>query len=229
MTIIKSRTNILFSLSLVDWYPSDGTSSSSVDIFKAMSSQQPSSSASNSPTNILGSPFSAISPSINSPVVSPSLGFGPVSNNQVLHSVNFIAKISLVYLPRTSAYLWSISQVWSHSNTLFRCVCLAFPRFLLQRPYQGCTQLAAQKISSLLLAWGLCQLTALDKWCLRNGFVSSVETARLVSEHAQSRPCCRKTSVKGHSDRPVNALCLICRLSAGNKSQLMTWMSMISL
>ncbi|KAE8288685.1 Retinoic acid receptor RXR-beta-A [Larimichthys crocea] len=46
-----------------------------------MSSQQPNnSSASNSPTNILGSPFSVISPSLNSPVVSPSLGFGPISS-----------------------------------------------------------------------------------------------------------------------------------------------------
>ncbi|XP_068180266.1 retinoic acid receptor RXR-beta-B isoform X2 [Antennarius striatus] len=48
-----------------------------------MSSQQPNSSASNSPTNILGSPFSVISPSVNSSVVSPSLGFGPISNSQV--------------------------------------------------------------------------------------------------------------------------------------------------
>uniref|UniRef100_A0A665VEG0 Retinoic acid receptor RXR n=1 Tax=Echeneis naucrates TaxID=173247 RepID=A0A665VEG0_ECHNA len=38
---------------------------------------------SNSPTNILGSPFSVISPSLNSPVVSPSLGFGPISNSQI--------------------------------------------------------------------------------------------------------------------------------------------------
>uniref|UniRef100_A0AAQ4QH16 Retinoic acid receptor RXR n=1 Tax=Gasterosteus aculeatus aculeatus TaxID=481459 RepID=A0AAQ4QH16_GASAC len=51
-----------------------------------MSSQQPDSSASNSPTNILGSPFSVISPSLNSPVVSPSLGFGPISNSQISSS-----------------------------------------------------------------------------------------------------------------------------------------------
>ncbi|XP_023258083.1 retinoic acid receptor RXR-beta-A-like [Seriola lalandi dorsalis] len=51
-----------------------------------MSSQQPNSSASNSPTNILGSPFSVISPSLNSPVVSPSLGFGPISNSQISSS-----------------------------------------------------------------------------------------------------------------------------------------------
>uniref|UniRef100_G3NZ05 Retinoic acid receptor RXR n=1 Tax=Gasterosteus aculeatus aculeatus TaxID=481459 RepID=G3NZ05_GASAC len=41
---------------------------------------------SNSPTNILGSPFSVISPSLNSPVVSPSLGFGPISNSQISSS-----------------------------------------------------------------------------------------------------------------------------------------------
>ncbi|KAM9851986.1 retinoic acid receptor RXR-beta-A-like isoform 3-T3 [Aulostomus maculatus] len=51
-----------------------------------MSSQQPNSSASNSPTNILGSPFSVISPSLNSPVVSPSVGFGPISNSQISSS-----------------------------------------------------------------------------------------------------------------------------------------------
>uniref|UniRef100_A0A8C9WYH3 Retinoic acid receptor RXR n=1 Tax=Sander lucioperca TaxID=283035 RepID=A0A8C9WYH3_SANLU len=51
-----------------------------------MSSQQPNSSASNSPTSILGSPFSVISPSLNSPVVSPSLGFGPISNSQISSS-----------------------------------------------------------------------------------------------------------------------------------------------
>ncbi|XP_020493011.1 retinoic acid receptor RXR-beta-B isoform X1 [Labrus bergylta] len=51
-----------------------------------MSSQQPNSSASNSPTNILGSPFSVLSPSLNSPVVSPSLGFGPISNSQISSS-----------------------------------------------------------------------------------------------------------------------------------------------
>uniref|UniRef100_A0A665VD20 Retinoic acid receptor RXR n=1 Tax=Echeneis naucrates TaxID=173247 RepID=A0A665VD20_ECHNA len=57
--------------------------SSPLGCFLAMSSQQPNSSASNSPTNILGSPFSVISPSLNSPVVSPSLGFGPISNSQI--------------------------------------------------------------------------------------------------------------------------------------------------
>ncbi|XP_056299510.1 retinoic acid receptor RXR-beta-A-like isoform X2 [Pseudoliparis swirei] len=51
-----------------------------------MSSQQLNSSASNSPTNILGSPFSVISPSLNSPVISPSLGFGPISNSQISSS-----------------------------------------------------------------------------------------------------------------------------------------------
>ncbi|XP_034409063.1 retinoic acid receptor RXR-beta-B isoform X1 [Cyclopterus lumpus] len=51
-----------------------------------MSSQQPNSSASNSPTNILGSPFSVISSSLNSPVVSPSLGFGSISNSQISSS-----------------------------------------------------------------------------------------------------------------------------------------------
>uniref|UniRef100_A0A3Q3IFN2 Retinoic acid receptor RXR n=1 Tax=Monopterus albus TaxID=43700 RepID=A0A3Q3IFN2_MONAL len=51
-----------------------------------MSSQQPNSSASNSPTNILGSPFSVISSPINSPVISPSLGFGPISNSQISSS-----------------------------------------------------------------------------------------------------------------------------------------------
>ncbi|XP_057690763.1 retinoic acid receptor RXR-beta-B isoform X1 [Corythoichthys intestinalis] len=43
-----------------------------------MSSQQPNSSAPNSPTNVIGSPFS-----INSPMVSPSLGFGPISHSQL--------------------------------------------------------------------------------------------------------------------------------------------------
>uniref|UniRef100_A0A3B4Z746 Retinoic acid receptor RXR n=1 Tax=Seriola lalandi dorsalis TaxID=1841481 RepID=A0A3B4Z746_SERLL len=74
-----------------DKYPSDGTSSSPLGCLLAMSSQQPNSSASNSPTNILGSPFSVISPSLNSPVVSPSLGFGPISNSQVnerMHSIS---------------------------------------------------------------------------------------------------------------------------------------------
>ncbi|XP_029927525.1 retinoic acid receptor RXR-beta-A-like isoform X1 [Myripristis murdjan] len=52
-----------------------------------MSSQQPISSASNSPTNVLGSPFSVISPSLSSPGVTPSLGFGPISTNQVNSSV----------------------------------------------------------------------------------------------------------------------------------------------
>uniref|UniRef100_A0A3Q2YXP0 Retinoic acid receptor RXR n=1 Tax=Hippocampus comes TaxID=109280 RepID=A0A3Q2YXP0_HIPCM len=42
-----------------------------------MSSQQPNSSAPNSPTNVIGSPFS-----VNSPMVSPSLGFGPISHSQ---------------------------------------------------------------------------------------------------------------------------------------------------
>uniref|UniRef100_A0A3B4ACB5 Retinoic acid receptor RXR n=1 Tax=Periophthalmus magnuspinnatus TaxID=409849 RepID=A0A3B4ACB5_9GOBI len=40
-------------------------------------------SGSNSPTNLLGSPFSVISPALNSPLVSPSLGFGPISNYQL--------------------------------------------------------------------------------------------------------------------------------------------------
>uniref|UniRef100_I3J408 Retinoic acid receptor RXR n=1 Tax=Oreochromis niloticus TaxID=8128 RepID=I3J408_ORENI len=53
---------------------------------QAMSSQQPNSSASNSPTSILGSPFSVISPSLNSPVVPHSLGFGPISNSQISSS-----------------------------------------------------------------------------------------------------------------------------------------------
>ncbi|XP_034553251.1 retinoic acid receptor RXR-beta-B isoform X1 [Notolabrus celidotus] len=56
-----------------------------------MSSQQPNSSASNSPTNILGSPFSVISPSLNSPVVSPSLGFGQISSSgpiSAMHSIS---------------------------------------------------------------------------------------------------------------------------------------------
>ncbi|XP_071372155.1 retinoic acid receptor RXR-beta-B isoform X1 [Centroberyx affinis] len=52
-----------------------------------MSSQQPISSASNSPTNVLGSPFSVISPSLSSPGVTPSLGFGPISSNQINSSV----------------------------------------------------------------------------------------------------------------------------------------------
>ncbi|XP_026149404.1 retinoic acid receptor RXR-beta-A-like isoform X3 [Mastacembelus armatus] len=51
-----------------------------------MSSQQPNSTASNSPTNILSSPFSVISPSPNSPLISPSLGFGPISNSQISSS-----------------------------------------------------------------------------------------------------------------------------------------------
>ncbi|XP_072316673.1 retinoic acid receptor RXR-beta-B [Eucyclogobius newberryi] len=47
-----------------------------------MSSQQ-NSSGSNSPTTLLGSPFSVISPTLSSPLVSPSLGFGPISNYQL--------------------------------------------------------------------------------------------------------------------------------------------------
>uniref|UniRef100_A0A8C5DC10 Retinoic acid receptor RXR n=2 Tax=Gouania willdenowi TaxID=441366 RepID=A0A8C5DC10_GOUWI len=46
----------------------------------------PTCSASNSPTNFLGSPFSVISPSLNSPVVSPSVGFGPITNSQISSS-----------------------------------------------------------------------------------------------------------------------------------------------
>ncbi|KAK5892500.1 hypothetical protein CesoFtcFv8_012871 [Champsocephalus esox] len=58
-----------------------------------MSSQQGNSSASNSPTSILGSPFSVISSSLNSPVVSPTLGFGPISSSQIsssagMHSIS---------------------------------------------------------------------------------------------------------------------------------------------
>ena len=48
-----------------------------------MSSQQPNSSASNSPTSILGSPFSVISPSLGSQSVTSSLGFGPINSSQV--------------------------------------------------------------------------------------------------------------------------------------------------
>ncbi|PWA33659.1 hypothetical protein CCH79_00007604, partial [Gambusia affinis] len=51
-----------------------------------MSAPQPNSSASNSPTNFIGSPFSVISPSLSSPVVSPSLGFGPISSSQISSS-----------------------------------------------------------------------------------------------------------------------------------------------
>nr|XP_046254745.1 retinoic acid receptor RXR-beta-B isoform X1 [Scatophagus argus]XP_046254746.1 retinoic acid receptor RXR-beta-B isoform X1 [Scatophagus argus] len=51
-----------------------------------MSSQQPNSSDSNSPTNVLGSPFSVISSSLNSTGVSPSLGFGAISNSQTSSS-----------------------------------------------------------------------------------------------------------------------------------------------
>uniref|UniRef100_A0A3Q3AY20 Retinoic acid receptor RXR n=1 Tax=Kryptolebias marmoratus TaxID=37003 RepID=A0A3Q3AY20_KRYMA len=51
----------------------------------AMSTQQ-NSSASNSPRSILGSPFSVISPTLNSPVVSPSLAFGPISSSQISSS-----------------------------------------------------------------------------------------------------------------------------------------------
>nr|XP_057939345.1 retinoic acid receptor RXR-beta-B isoform X1 [Doryrhamphus excisus] len=51
-----------------------------------MSSQQPNSSAPSSPTNVIGSPFSVISPSINSSMVSPSLGFGPISHSQITPS-----------------------------------------------------------------------------------------------------------------------------------------------
>uniref|UniRef100_A0A3B3CM93 Retinoic acid receptor RXR n=1 Tax=Oryzias melastigma TaxID=30732 RepID=A0A3B3CM93_ORYME len=51
-----------------------------------MSSQLPNRSASNSPTNLLGSPFSVISSSLSPSVVSPSLGFGPISSNQISSS-----------------------------------------------------------------------------------------------------------------------------------------------
>uniref|UniRef100_M4AL37 Retinoic acid receptor RXR n=2 Tax=Xiphophorus TaxID=8082 RepID=M4AL37_XIPMA len=51
-----------------------------------MSAPQPNSSASNSPTNFIGSPFSVISPSLGSPVASPSLGFGPISSSQISSS-----------------------------------------------------------------------------------------------------------------------------------------------
>ncbi|KAG7242142.1 hypothetical protein INR49_024188 [Caranx melampygus] len=62
-----------------------------------MSSQQPNSSASNSPTNILGSPFSVISPSLNSPVVSPSWDLDPsatVSACFILYTISSSAPIS---------------------------------------------------------------------------------------------------------------------------------------
>lgn len=58
----------------------------------------------------------------------------------------------------------------------------SFFRLLHPRQCQGCTQLAAQKTSSLCLAWGPCQLTVLDWWCLRNACVSFAETVPLVSE-----------------------------------------------
>ncbi|XP_023820385.1 retinoic acid receptor RXR-beta-A isoform X1 [Oryzias latipes] len=51
-----------------------------------MSSQLPNRSASNSPTNLLGSPFSVISSSLSPSVVSSSLGFGPISSNQISSS-----------------------------------------------------------------------------------------------------------------------------------------------
>ncbi|KAG7273240.1 hypothetical protein CRUP_001336 [Coryphaenoides rupestris] len=72
-------------------------SSSALGSLIAMSSQQPISSASNSPTSILGSPFSVISPSLGSPGITPSLGspgitpslgFGPISSNQINSSVS---------------------------------------------------------------------------------------------------------------------------------------------
>ncbi|KAM6967943.1 retinoic acid receptor RXR-beta-A-like isoform 1-T2 [Aplochiton taeniatus] len=53
-----------------------------------MSSQQPISSASNSPTSTLGSPFSVISPSLGSPGVTSSMGFGPISSNQINSSMS---------------------------------------------------------------------------------------------------------------------------------------------
>ncbi|XP_062322703.1 retinoic acid receptor RXR-beta-B isoform X2 [Osmerus eperlanus] len=55
-----------------------------------MSSQQPTSSASNSPTSTLGSPFSVISPSLGS----PGVGFGPISSNQINSSMSGMHSIS---------------------------------------------------------------------------------------------------------------------------------------
>uniref|UniRef100_A0A6Q2X074 Retinoic acid receptor RXR n=1 Tax=Esox lucius TaxID=8010 RepID=A0A6Q2X074_ESOLU len=54
----------------------------------AMSSHQPTSSASNSPTSTFGSPFSVISPSLGSPGVAPSMGYGPISSNQINSSMS---------------------------------------------------------------------------------------------------------------------------------------------
>ncbi|CAB1334781.1 unnamed protein product [Coregonus sp. 'balchen'] len=58
-----------------------------------MSSHQPTSSASNSPTSTFGSPFSVISPSLGSPGVAPSMGYGPISSSQInstmgMHSIS---------------------------------------------------------------------------------------------------------------------------------------------
>ncbi|XP_056142858.1 retinoic acid receptor RXR-beta-B isoform X2 [Lampris incognitus] len=53
-----------------------------------MSSQHPISSTANSPTNVLASPFSVISPSLSSPGSTTPLGFGPISSNQVNSSVS---------------------------------------------------------------------------------------------------------------------------------------------
>ncbi|CAL8248786.1 unnamed protein product [Lota lota] len=51
-------------------------------------------SASNSPTTILGSPFSVISPSLGSPGVTSSLGFGPINISQINSSVSGMHAIS---------------------------------------------------------------------------------------------------------------------------------------
>ncbi|XP_030214648.1 retinoic acid receptor RXR-beta-A isoform X1 [Gadus morhua] len=59
-----------------------------------MSSQQPNSSASNSPTSILGSPFSVISPSLGSQSVTSSLGFGPINSSQINSPVSGMHAIS---------------------------------------------------------------------------------------------------------------------------------------
>lgn len=138
-----------------------------------------------SPTNILGSPFPVISSSLKSPAL-PSLGFGSISSSQVRRPCKEIMFHGLVWIhlfvPLLSffrPFLVVAHEMADMSVSLWLWSVFRFPN---SHQHQECTQLAAQKISSLRLAWGPCQLTVPDWWCLRNACVSFVETVLLVGQ-----------------------------------------------
>lgn len=97
-----------------------------------MSSQQANSSGSNSPTNILGSPFTVISSSLKSPA-SPSLGFESISSSQVrrpcveivLHELFWIlvCPLSLFLL---SSFSWIYRSTWKGRHECFTVAAICF-------------------------------------------------------------------------------------------------------